>query len=326
MIQLYLDSIGDKAGNYKVKLKTYDDSTAAKGAWDDAARARRTPTRTSPTPTRSRSWAPSTPAAPSIEVPVLNQDPTADADGVAREHQPRPDQAVGPGRAGQVLPDRQAQLRPCRHHRRLPGHGGRRLRVAGPEGQERATSSTTTRPTAWVSPGRSPTQAKKDGIKVLGNDAWDAKRTNYTALFQKIKRKNPDCVYLGGIYDNNGGQLVKDKVAVLGDNTKVKLIVPDGFTGYPDLDKLPQSQGMYLTFAGLTQSELLSRQAARRAKLLAAYKAKYGHAPAGSYPLYGVAAVQVILAAIAKSDGTRAGRHDAGVQRLGHHHPGRPSR
>ena len=25
-----------------------------------------------------------------------------------------------------------------------------------------------------------------------------------------------DCVFLGGIYDNNGGQLVKDKVAVLG--------------------------------------------------------------------------------------------------------------
>ena len=32
--------------------------------------------------------------------------------------------------------------------------------------------------------------------------------------------ENPDCIFLGGIYDNNGGQLVKDKVKVLGDNTE----------------------------------------------------------------------------------------------------------
>src|SRR6185295_2532934 len=35
-MQLYLEQVGGKAGNYKVELKKYDDSTAAKGAWDDA--------------------------------------------------------------------------------------------------------------------------------------------------------------------------------------------------------------------------------------------------------------------------------------------------
>ena len=83
------------------------------------------------------------------------------------------------------------------------------------------------------------------------------------------------------------------------------MMVPDGFTGYPDEDKLPQAQGEYLTFAGLS-SEVLSKVKGPGATLLAAFKKKYGHAPAGSYPLYGVAAMQVILAAIAKSDGTRA--------------------
>jgi branched-chain amino acid transport system substrate-binding protein len=82
------------------------------------------------------------------------------------------------------------------------------------------------------------------------------------------------------------------------------MLGPDGFTGYPDLDKQPESQGMYLTFAGLS-SEQLSSQAGAGAKLLADYKTKYGSAPVGNYPLYGVAAVQVIMAAIAKSDGTR---------------------
>src|SRR4051794_19582552 len=35
-MQLYLDQVGNKAGKYKVKLQKYDDSTAAKGGWDDA--------------------------------------------------------------------------------------------------------------------------------------------------------------------------------------------------------------------------------------------------------------------------------------------------
>jgi branched-chain amino acid transport system substrate-binding protein len=70
--------------------------------------------------------------------------------------------------------------------------------------------------------------------------------------------------------------------------------------------KLPESQGMYLTFAGLTQDQLVKAGGAG-VKLFEAYKAKYGKDPDGSYPLYGVAAVQVILAAIAASDGTRKG-------------------
>jgi branched-chain amino acid transport system substrate-binding protein len=96
----------------------------------------------------------------------------------------------------------------------------------------------------------------------------------------------------------------------MGDNKKVPMMAPDGFTGFPDEDKLPQSQGEYLTFAGLS-SEVLSKVKGPGGKLLAAFKAKYHRAPAGSYPLYGVAAMQVILAAIAKSDGTRASVNSA---------------
>ncbi len=82
------------------------------------------------------------------------------------------------------------------------------------------------------------------------------------------------------------------------------MIGPDGFTGYPELQKLPQGQGMYLTFAGLSNDQL--REAGgSAAKLLDDYKAKYGSDPSTSFALYGVAATQVILAAIEKSDGTR---------------------
>src|SRR4051794_25614522 len=40
LIQLYLDQVGGKAGRFNITFKPYDDSTAAKGAWDDAACAK----------------------------------------------------------------------------------------------------------------------------------------------------------------------------------------------------------------------------------------------------------------------------------------------
>jgi len=119
-----------------------------------------------------------------------------------------------------------------------------------------------------------------------------------------MKASTPDCIYLGGIYDNNGGQLIKDKVGVLGDNKAVALMGPDGFTGYPDMDKLPEAQGMYLSYPGLTNDDLLAIGGAA-AKFLNDYSAKYGGTPDSSMPTYGVAALQVLLAAIAQSDGTR---------------------
>jgi branched-chain amino acid transport system substrate-binding protein len=152
--------------------------------------------------------------------------------------------------------------------------------------------------------------AQKNGIQVVGDEAWDKKATNYTALFQKVQQAGADCVFMGGIYDAGGAQLVKDKVSVLGDNTKVKVIAPDGFTGFPDLNKSPQAQGMYLTFAGLSIDQLLTAGGAG-AKLVDAYKQQYGQAPASNYALYGVAALQVILKAIEASDGTRKGVTDA---------------
>ncbi|MEN9351310.1 MAG: hypothetical protein RL455_251, partial [Actinomycetota bacterium] len=160
------------------------------------------------------------------------------------------------------------------------------------------------------------TEAKKQGIKVLSPNAygegWDKKQTDYSALFTKIKALKPDMVYFAGIFDNNGGQLTKDKVKILGDNTKVKLMGPDGFTGYPEFNELPEAQGAYLSFAGLSTDLLLANNPnGAGAKFVSDYKAKYGKDPVGSYPIYGVAAVQVILKAIAASDGTRKGVRDA---------------
>ena len=102
-------------------------------------------------------------------------------------------------------------------------------------------------------------RAQKNGIDRSRQRRVGRQGDQLHAVFQGISAKKPDAIYLAGIYDNNGGQLVKDKVAVLGDNTKVAMMGPDGFTGYPDLNKLPEAQGMYLTFAGLSIDQLATK-------------------------------------------------------------------
>jgi len=72
--------------------------------------------------------------------------------------------------------------------------------------------------------------AKAAGMTVTGFTAYDPKQANFQALFTRIKGQNPDAVFIGGLIDENSGQLINDKVKVLGDNNTVKLMLPDGFT------------------------------------------------------------------------------------------------
>ena len=58
--------------------------------------------------------------------------------------------------------------------------------------------------------------AESLGIKVAGFDAFDPKASSYEALFKKIQATGADAVFIGGLICENGAQLIKDKVAVLG--------------------------------------------------------------------------------------------------------------
>ena len=310
MIQLYLDSIGSKAGEYNITLKTYDDSTAAKGAWDDAACAKNATDHVANTNEVAVMGTFNSGCA-KIQVPTLNQDSTGPMLMVSHANtNPGLTKTWDTGEPDKYFPTG------VRNYARV-------VTTDDYQGQGAATYAANDlkikkayvlndNQTYGLGVAKAfASSAAKVGIEIVGEQAWDAKQPNYTALYQAVKASGADMVYLGGIYDNNGGQLIKDKVAVLGKNSgDVKLFAPDGFTGYPDMLKLPESDGMYLTFAGLTQDQLVKAGGAG-VKLFDAYKAKYGKNPEGSYPLYGVAAVQVILAAIAKSDGTRKGVTEA---------------
>ncbi len=308
-MKIYLDSVGGKAGSYKVELKQYDDSTAASGKWDDATCNKNADAHVANTDEVAVMGTYNSGCA-KLEVPKLNQDTSGPLLMISHAN-------TNPGLTKKWDANEPDKYYPAgkRNYARVittdDYQGTAAARFAAKDlGLKKCAVLNDTETYGQGVAKAFADEAAKQGITILGNQGWDAKQTNYTALFTGIRAQNPDCLYLGGIYDNNGGQLVKDKVAVLGDNTKVKLIGPDGFTGYPALDKLPEAAGMYLTFAGLDTSQVAQAGGAG-AKLLSAYKAKYNAEPPSSYVAYGVQALQVILAAIAKSDGTRKGVRDA---------------
>jgi branched-chain amino acid transport system substrate-binding protein len=152
--------------------------------------------------------------------------------------------------------------------------------------------------------------ARSAGIQVVGQSRWDRGAKSYTDLFTTIQQADPDAVFMAGAVSSNGLQLVRDKVAVLGDNQQVRLLAADGFAGEPKLARLAEAQGMYVTFPGLSPKAIRLRGGAGSA-FLDAYQRAYGADPVDPYALYAVAAVQVVLQAVEESDGTRRGVREA---------------
>ena len=146
--------------------------------------------------------------------------------------------------------------------------------------------------------------AKSLGIKIAGFDAWDSKATSYTSTYDKIKQTDADAVFLGGLICENGAQLIKDKVAVLGPNDGVKLLAPDGFTTQATIDEAgAAAEGMYLSVAGQPIDAFPASAKGFVDGLLAG---PLSGKPIDPYAIYGGQAAQVMLDAIAASDGSRS--------------------
>ncbi|MEY4323103.1 MAG: hypothetical protein RL410_884 [Actinomycetota bacterium] len=316
-MQLYLEQIDEDANTagvqfagYTLEFKPYDNATAAKGSWDDAQCKKNAADHVANANEVAVMGTYNSGCAKLI-VPVLNQDPNGPMLMVS-------DANTNPG-----LTKAWEQGEPDIYYPTGKRNYARVVTTDDFQGSAAAqfmkqdlgvTKCYVLNDNETYGQGVAKafvTEASKLGIEIVGDEAWDGKAANYNSLFNKVKSTGADCVYIGGIFDNNGGKLIDDKVAVLGANSgAVKIMGPDGFTGYPDLLANPNAEGMYLTFAGLS-SELLLANGGKPADFLNAYKAKYNADPIGSYPLYGVAALQVILEAIKNSDGTRKGVTDA---------------
>ena len=305
VIKLYLEQIGNKVGDYTIEFKEYDNSTAAKGSWDDAQCAKNAQDHVANAAEIAVMGTYNSGCA-KIIVPVLNQAPDGPMLMVSHANtNPGLTKTWDPGEPDKFYPTGKRN-----YARVITTDDNQGVAAAQFLKQEKGVTKcavlndnqTYGQGVATAVKGEMANQ----GIEVVLDEAWDAKQPNYTAIMQKAKAAGADCLYFAGIYDNNGGQLVKDAVAVLGKPTEFVMMAPDGFTGYPDLQKLPEAEGLYLSFTGLSQDGILAA-GGKAAEFIAAYEAKYGAKPVGSFSIYGGAALQVILAAIEKSDGTRAG-------------------
>jgi branched-chain amino acid transport system substrate-binding protein len=153
--------------------------------------------------------------------------------------------------------------------------------------------------------------AKALNIKVLGFSAFDPKQANFRALFTRVKNTNPDAIFIGGLIDENSGQLINDKVAILGPNTPdpnsgVMLMLPDGYTTDAVFQRseggTPNAKGAFFSVAGVG----IDKYKGAALKFINGFKSTLKGKPVDPYAILAAQSGRVLLDAIEKSDGTRA--------------------
>jgi branched-chain amino acid transport system substrate-binding protein len=147
--------------------------------------------------------------------------------------------------------------------------------------------------------------APDNGLEVVGHEGWNPQDPNYRALMTKIKATGADGIYIGGVSTNNGGQLMKDKVAIVGDNEAVKVMVSDGFVLSSLFEEAgPENVNGAIGTAPTQPPENLSGAGAQ---FVSDLSTKLGTDHLEVYTVYAAACAQVLVDAIGASDGTQQG-------------------
>jgi ABC-type branched-subunit amino acid transport system substrate-binding protein/streptogramin lyase len=140
--------------------------------------------------------------------------------------------------------------------------------------------------------------AARLGVGVAGSDDFGVDSDEYAAVARRVARARVDGVVIGGA-DWVGGALVKALRARLG--PRVAIMVGDQFDVGGLLDDAGRAaHGVYLaTTEALPDAGSLTPAAAR-------FAASFGAAARRGFAMNAAAAAEVVLQAIARSDGTRA--------------------
>jgi branched-chain amino acid transport system substrate-binding protein len=146
--------------------------------------------------------------------------------------------------------------------------------------------------------------AKLLGMRIAGVIHWSTEKRGYSGLMRIIKGSGADAVLLAGLLEQNGAQLIKDKVATLGPNGgAVKLLAFDGFAQQSTIDQAGgASAGTYVSLPGRAPGALTGAGSA----FVKEVKAQIGEEPLEVFAPYAGQAAEVLLNAIRLGD-TRAG-------------------
>ncbi len=304
-IRVLLEEANYKAGDHNVAYQSCDDSTAQAGKWDSGKCS-----------TNAQAYAGNeklvgvigtfNSGCAAIEIPVLNQAPGGGVAMISPANTYVCLTEGGPG-CDATEPDKYYPSG-SRNYARVVAHDAYQGAAVAEFAKEQGVTN------VYILNDKEAyglgvatnfrNAAEAVGIKVAGFEAWDPKQAGYEALFRKIGQSGADAVFLGGLIDENGAQVIKDKVAVLGPNDgDVKLFAPDGFTTQQTIDEAPEAAaGMFMSVAGVPIDEFQGKGA----EFAEAFKPRLGGKNIDPYAIYGAQAAQVMLDAIAASDGSRA--------------------
>jgi DNA-binding SARP family transcriptional activator/ABC-type branched-subunit amino acid transport system substrate-binding protein len=141
--------------------------------------------------------------------------------------------------------------------------------------------------------------AERLGVPVVGLARWNPRARSYTSLVNGVEEARPDGVFLGGALIGNEGRLIRELRAAL---PRARLLAPDGFAMTDVLVDSAGSaaEGMTMTIAGTPPNAL----GAGGRRFVAGLAEDLGVTPE-TYSVYAAQAAEVLLDAIARSDGTR---------------------
>jgi branched-chain amino acid transport system substrate-binding protein len=304
-IRYLLDKQGWKAGDHKIAFQSCDDATAQAGKWESGKCSQ-----------NANAYAGNdkligvigtfNSGCAAIEIPVLNQAPNG---GIAMLSPANTFVCLTEGGPGceDTEPDKYYPTGNRNYARVVPNDAYQGAAMAEFMQEEGVKSVYILNDKEAYGLGVATNlrnAAEHLGIKVAGFEAWDPKASSYEGLFRKIGGTGADAVFLGGLIDENGAKVIKDKVAVLGKNEggKVKLFAPDGFTTQQTIDEAGTSAaGMYMSVAGVPIDQFKGAGA----QFAKEFKPTLGGKEIDPYAIYGAQAAQVLLDAIAASDGSR---------------------
>src|SRR3954471_18087879 len=286
---LALEKAGGKVGNYTINYKSLDDATAAAGKWDPGATSG---------DARKAAQDKGTIAylgefnsgATAISLPILNEagilqvSPSNTAVGLTRSQgadKGEPDKYYPSGKRtyGRVVPADHIQAAAQVTYQK--DNGCKKLFVLNDKEVYGKGISDQVVPLA-----------KAQGITVLGNQGIDPKAANYRALAGTIKGAGADCIFFGGITQNNAVQLWKDLNAAL---PNAKLFGPDGVAESAFSTKIGSKAEKQTFITNPTLDPKLYPASGQ--EFFKDYKAKYGADPE-PYAIYGYEAMSIALQAI----------------------------
>ena len=301
--KLALQQAGGKAGKFKIKYVSLDDSTAQAGEW--------TPEQTSANARKAAQdkntavyLGEFNSGATAVSLPILNE---------AQVPQISPaNTAVGltsnaPG-ADTGEPDKYYPKGNRTYARIVPKDTIQGAALATLMKQEGCTKVAITNDKEVYGAGLARNiqiAAKSIGLNIISNDAIDPQAPNYRSLAQKAKSAGADCFVFSGTTGTNAVQIFKDFGAAL---PNAKLYGPDGVANAaltdPKQGGVPESLDprIKVTVATLKPSEY--PQAGQ--EFFRSFTQKYGVKNPDPYAIYGYEAMSLALDAIKRSgDGTR---------------------